>query len=81
MPMSKEVSVSSSGPTVHLEVLDAGMIRSPDLDDFKGTNVMSPELGDAFGRYIAFLQKRRLGKAVILREQERTSRSAVIATC
>src|ERR1700689_4298391 len=67
MPMSKELSFSSSGPTVHLEVLDAGMIAVLTLDDFKGTNVMSPEMGDAFGRHIAFLQKDASVKAVILR--------------
>src|SRR6202790_4448180 len=67
MPMSKELSVSSSGPTVHLEVLDEGMIAVLTLDDFKGTKVMSPEMGDAFGRHIAFLQKDASVKAVILR--------------
>jgi hypothetical protein len=47
MPKSKELSVSSSGPTVHLEFLDEGIIAVLTLDDFKGTNVMSPEMGDA----------------------------------
>jgi len=57
MPRSKELSVSSSGPTVHLEFLDGGIIAVLTLDDFKGTNVMSPEMGAVFGRHIALLQK------------------------
>ena len=57
MPESKELSVSSSGPTVHLEFVDEGIIAVLTLDDFKGTNIMSPEMGDAFGRHIASLQK------------------------
>src|SRR6202162_5573713 len=67
MPMSKELSVSSSGPTVHLELLDEGMIAVLTLDDFKGTNVMSPEMGDAFGRHIALLQRDVTVKVVIIR--------------
>jgi hypothetical protein len=39
MPKSKELSVSSSGPTVHLEFLDEGIIAALTLDDFKGTGV------------------------------------------
>ena len=57
MPKSKEVSVSGSGPTVHLESLDEGTIAVLTLDDSKGTNVMSPEMGDVFSRHIAFTQK------------------------
>ena len=34
MPKSKEPSVSSSGPTVHLEFLDGGIIAVLTLDDF-----------------------------------------------
>ena len=45
MPKSKEVSVSPSEPTVHLESLDDGAIAVLTLDDSKGTNVMSPEMG------------------------------------
>ena len=67
MPMSNELSVSSSGPTVHMEFLDEGIIAVLTLDDFKGTNVMSPEMGDVFGRQIAFLQKDAEVKAVIIR--------------
>src|ERR1700680_4519673 len=67
MPMSKELSVSSSGPTVHLEVLDEGVIAVLTLDDFKGTNVMSPEMGDAFSRHIAFIQKDPTVRAVVIR--------------
>ena len=47
MPNSIEVSGSSSGPTVHLEIIDDGTIAVLTLDDFKGTNVMSQEMGDA----------------------------------
>ena len=65
--MSKELSVSSSGPTVHLEFLDEGIIAVLTLDDFKGTNVMSPEMGDVFRRHIAFLQKDATLGAVIIR--------------
>ena len=67
MPKSKESSVSSSGPTVHLEFLDEGIIALLTLDDFKGTNVMSPEMGDVFGRHIAVLQKDASVRAVIIR--------------
>src|SRR5260370_24222272 len=67
MPKSKELSVSSSGPTVHLEFLDEGIIAVLTLDDFKGTNVMSPEMGDVFGRHIAVLQKDATVRAVIIR--------------
>jgi hypothetical protein len=62
MPKSKELPVSGSGPTVHSECLDEGTIAVPTLDDFKGTNVMSPEMGDVFGRHIAVLTERRNGK-------------------
>jgi len=57
MPKSKELSVSSSEPTVHLEFLDEGIIAVLTLDDFKGTNVMSPEMGNVFGSHIAFCRK------------------------
>ena len=67
MPKAIDVSGSDLGPTVHLEILDEGTIAVLTLDDFKGTNVMSPEMGDAFGRHIAFLQKDASVKAVILR--------------
>ena len=67
MPKSIEVSGSSLGPTVHLEVLDQGTIAVLTLDDFKGTNVMSQEMGDAFGRHIALLQKDATVRAVIIR--------------
>src|SRR6202161_3525449 len=67
MPKSKELSVSSSGPTVHLEFLDEGIIAVLTLDDFKGTNVMSPEMGDVFRRHIALLQKDATVRAVIIR--------------
>ena len=67
MPKSKELSVSSSGPTVHLEFLDEGIIAVLTLDDFKGTNVMSPEMGDVFSRHIAFLQRDATVRAVIIR--------------
>ena len=81
MAKSKELSVSSSGPTVHLEFLDEGIIAVLTLDDFKGTNVMSPEMGDVFRRHIAFLQKDATVRAVIIRGPESTFPSAVIATC
>jgi enoyl-CoA hydratase/carnithine racemase len=64
---SKEFSVSSSGPTVHLESLDKGTIAVLTLDDSKGTNVMSPELGDMFSRHIASIQKDAAVRAVIVR--------------
>ena len=67
MPKSKEFSVSGSGPTVHLESLDEGTIAVLTLDDFKGTNVMSPEIGDIFSHHIAFVQKDPAVKAVIIR--------------
>src|SRR5258706_10164498 len=67
MPKSKEVSVSGSGSTVHLESLDEGTIAVLTLDDFKGTNVMSPEMGDAFSRHIAFIQNDSAVKTVIIR--------------
>ena len=35
MPKPNELSVSSSGPTVHLEFLDEGIIAVLTLDDFK----------------------------------------------
>ena len=67
MPNSIEVSGSSLGPTVHLEVLDEGTIAVLTLDDFNGSNVMSPEMGDVFSRHIAFIQKSAAVKAVIIR--------------
>src|SRR5260370_36512146 len=67
MPKSKEVSVSGSGPTVHLESLDEGTIAVLTLDDSKGTNVMSPEMGDVFSRHIAFMPKDAAVRAVIIR--------------
>ena len=67
MPNSIEVSGSSSGPTVHLEIIDDGTIAVLTLDDFKGTNVMSQEMGDAFSRHIALLQKDATVRAVIIR--------------
>ena len=67
MPKSEDLSVSSSGPTVHLEFLDESIIAVLTLDDFKGTNVMSPEMGDVFGRHIALLQKDTTVRAVIIR--------------
>src|ERR1700722_3010701 len=66
MPKSKEF-VSGSGPTVHLESLDEGVIAVLTLDDSKGTNVMSPEMGDVFSGHIAFIQKDASVKAVIIR--------------
>jgi enoyl-CoA hydratase/carnithine racemase len=67
MPQSKELSVSPSEPTVHLESLDDGAIAVLTLDDSKGTNVMSPEMGDVYSRHIAFILKDPAVKAVILR--------------
>jgi enoyl-CoA hydratase/carnithine racemase len=67
MPKSKELSISPSEPTVHLESLDDGAIAVLTLDDSKGTNVMSPEMGDVFSRHIAFILKDPTVKAVILR--------------
>jgi hypothetical protein len=67
MPKSKEVSVSGSKPTVHLESLDEGTIAVLTLDDSEGTNVMSPEMGDVFRRHIAFIQNDSAVKAVIIR--------------
>jgi enoyl-CoA hydratase/carnithine racemase len=67
MPKTQEFSVSGSGPTVHLESLDEGVIAVLTLDDSKGTNVMSPEMGDVFSRHIAFIQKDPDVKAVIIR--------------
>src|SRR6202167_6154158 len=66
MPKSIEVSGSDLGPTVHLEILDEGTIAVLTLDDFKGTNVMSQEMGDAFSGHIALLQKATV-RAVIIR--------------
>ena len=66
MPKSKEF-VSGSGPTVHLESPDEGVIAVLTLDDSKGTNIMSPEMGDVFSRHIAFIQKDPAVKAVIIR--------------
>ena len=67
MPKTRGLSVSSSGPTVHLEFLDEGIIAVLTLDNFKGTNVMSPEMGDVFGRHMVFLQKDPTVRAVIIR--------------
>ena len=67
MPKSKEFSVSPSGPTVHLESLDDGAIAVLTLDDSKGINVMSPEMGDVYGRHIASIENDPAVKAVILR--------------
>jgi enoyl-CoA hydratase/carnithine racemase len=67
MPKSNEFSVSPSEPTVHLESLDDGAIAVLTLDDSKGTNVMSPEMGDVYSRHIAFILKDPAVKAVILR--------------
>jgi enoyl-CoA hydratase/carnithine racemase len=50
-----------------LEFLDEGIIAVLTLNDFKGTNVMSPEMGDVFGRHIALLQKDATVRAVIIR--------------
>jgi len=67
MPKSKDFSVSPSEPTVHLESLDDGAIAVLTLDDSKGTNVMSPEMGDVYSRHIASILKNPAVKAVILR--------------
>ena len=67
MPTSKEFSVSPSEPTVHLESLDDGAIAILTLDDSKGTNIMSPEMGDVYSRRIACILKDTAVKAVILR--------------
>jgi enoyl-CoA hydratase/carnithine racemase len=67
MPKSKEFSVSHSEPTVHLEFLDEGAIAVLTLDDSKGTNVMSPEMGDVYSRHITFILNDPAVKAVILR--------------
>jgi enoyl-CoA hydratase/carnithine racemase len=67
MPKSKEFSVSPSEPTVHLESLDDGAIAVLTLDDSKGTNIMSPEMGDVCSRHIALILKDPAVKAVILR--------------
>jgi 2-(1,2-epoxy-1,2-dihydrophenyl)acetyl-CoA isomerase len=66
MPNSNDSPVTSAAPTVHLEYLDDDTIAVLTLDDFKGTNVMSPEMGDAFGRHIASLQEDATVKAVII---------------
>jgi len=67
VPESKEFAVSGLGPTVHLESLDEGVIAVLTLDDSKGTNVMSPEMGDVFSRHIAFIEKDPAVRAVIIR--------------
>src|SRR5580692_4736021 len=67
MPQSKELSISFSEPTVHLEFLDEGAIAVLTLDDSKGTNVMSPEMGDVYSRHITFILNDPAVKAVILR--------------
>jgi enoyl-CoA hydratase/carnithine racemase len=67
MPKALDVSGSGLGPTVHLEILDEGTIVVLTLDDFKGTNVMSQEMGDAFSGHIALLQKDATVRAVIIR--------------
>jgi enoyl-CoA hydratase/carnithine racemase len=67
MPKSKVLSVSGSRPTVHLESLDEGIIAVLTLDDSKGTNVMSPEMGDVFSRHIAAIQEDAAVRAVIIR--------------
>src|SRR5260370_41899244 len=67
MLKSKEFFVSGSGPTVHLESLDEGVIAVLTLDDSNGTNVMSPEMGVVFSRHIAFIQRNPAVKAVIIR--------------
>jgi enoyl-CoA hydratase/carnithine racemase len=50
-----------------MESLDEGVIAVLTLDDSKGTNVMSPEMGDVFSRHIAFIQKNAAVRAVIIR--------------
>lgn len=72
MPKSKEISVSTSEPTVHLESLDDGAIAVLTLDDSKGTNIMSPEMGDVYSRQISFIVKDPAVKAVILRGAGKT---------
>jgi enoyl-CoA hydratase/carnithine racemase len=67
MPKPKELSVSPLEPTVHLERLDDGAIAVLTLDDSKGINVMSPEMGDVYGRHIASIENDPAVKAVILR--------------
>ena len=67
MPKSIEVSGSSLAPTVHLEFLDEGTIAVLTLDDFKGSNVMSQEMGDVFSRHVALLQNDATVRAVIIR--------------
>src|SRR6202021_269397 len=67
MPKSKESAVSSSGPTVHFEFLDEGIIAVLTLYDFKGTNMMSPEMGDVFGGHTAVLRKDATVRSVIIR--------------
>jgi len=67
MPQSKELSISFSEPTVHLEFLDEGAIAVLTLDDHKGTNVMSPGMGDVYGIHITSIENDPAVKAVILR--------------
>lgn len=67
MPQSKELSASPSEPTVHLESLDEGAIAVLTLDDRKGTNVMSPEMGDVYSRHVTSIVNDPAVKAVILR--------------
>lgn len=67
MPQSKELSVSPSAPTVHLESLDEGAIAVLTLDDRRGTNVMSPEMGDVYSRHLASILNDSAVRAVILR--------------
>ena len=67
MLQAKEPSISFSEPTVHLEFLDEGASAVLTLDDRKGTNVMSPEMGDVYGRHITSIENDPAVKAVILR--------------
>ena len=67
MLQAKEPSISFSEPTVHLESLDEGAVAVLTLDDRKGTNVMSPEMGDVYGRHITSIENDPAVKAVILR--------------
>src|ERR1700676_2117061 len=67
MPKSKESFVSGSGRSVHLDSLDEGVIAVLTLDDSKGTNVMSPEMGELFSGPNGFIQKDAAVKAVIIR--------------
>jgi enoyl-CoA hydratase/carnithine racemase len=67
MPKPKELSLSPPEPTVHLERLDDGSIAVLTLDDSKGINVMSPEMGDVYGRHITSIENDPAVKAVILR--------------